>query len=87
MLLPLELPNDVLSILPNDPYAQIDLANKIISFAFAQKISSLETDSQQLRETLIQKQSTIKTLERRVSNLEVEVQELMAKVRILAVRL
>eukprot|EP00798_Chlamydomonas_sp_ICE-L_P016562 gene16562-22791_t len=76
-----ELPQDVVSMLPADPQAQLELANKIVSFAFASKISELEHESRDLRESLIQKQGTIKTLERRVGNLESEVNELHAKNR------
>ena len=43
--------------------------------------SQVEAERQEMRESLIQKQNIIKTLERRISNLEMDVQEVQAKVR------
>mmetsp|Transcript_37082 Transcript_37082/g.82482 ORF Transcript_37082/g.82482 Transcript_37082/m.82482 type:complete len:292 (-) Transcript_37082:265-1140(-) len=74
-----DLPQEVAHVLPVDTSGQIDIAFKIIHYAFAQKVAVIEAESQQLREAVISKQNTIKTLERRVSNLELESQELQLK--------
>lgn len=74
-----ELPSEVASILPMDPFAQLELAHKIAAHALATKVAQLEADSQQLREALLGKQNHIKTLERRTSLLELELQEMHAK--------
>lgn len=73
------LPQEVLAVLPTEPYAQVELAHKIVHFSFSQKVAQLEAETQHLREVVLQKQNVVKTLERRVSGLEVEVQELQAK--------
>jgi hypothetical protein len=49
------------------------------------QVAQIESEAQQLREAVISKQGTIKSLERRVNHLEVEVQELAAKVRFVLV--
>jgi hypothetical protein len=36
-----ELPQEVLGILPDSPIGMIELANKIISFAYSQKVGRL----------------------------------------------
>ena len=48
--------------------------------ALASKAQQLEQEGQQLRESLVQKQNHIKMLERRVSTLELELQDMAAKV-------
>lgn len=54
--------------------------NKSLFLALLQ-VAQVEAEAQQLREAVIAKQNTIKSLERRVSMLELENQELQAKVR------
>lgn len=114
----------MVSILPADPFAQLELAHKIATYALSSKVcvhgmaarlcrasrwyppkpgllgqqlggtvlahygrwrlqvSQLEAEGQQLREAMLQKQNHVKTLERRVGTLELELQELQAKVRL-----
>ncbi|KAG2426912.1 hypothetical protein HXX76_012698 [Chlamydomonas incerta] len=73
------LPTEVLSVLPVDPFAQLELAARITQHALASKAQQLEQEGQQLRESLVQKQNHIKMLERRVSTLELELQDMAAK--------
>ncbi|KAL6760758.1 hypothetical protein V8C86DRAFT_2547951 [Haematococcus lacustris] len=77
--LAVDLPREVAAVLPSEPYAQLELANKIISFAYSQKVSLVEAEAQQLREALIAKNNIIKQLERKVANMENEVAELQVK--------
>lgn len=70
----------VVAILPSDPFAQLELAHKIAQAALAQKTAQMESEGQQLREALLQKQNQIKSLERRVSSLELELQDMVSKV-------
>uniref|UniRef100_A0A7S3QWD5 At4g15545-like C-terminal domain-containing protein n=1 Tax=Dunaliella tertiolecta TaxID=3047 RepID=A0A7S3QWD5_DUNTE len=74
-----DLPAEVMGVLPESPIGMIELANKITAFAYSQKVATIEAEAQQLREAVISKQNSIKSLERRVSMLELEVQELAAK--------
>eukprot|EP00899_Mesostigma_viride_P015859 jgi/Mesvir1/24274/Mv10974-RA.1 len=69
------VPSDVEALLPADPYDCLDLAFRIASRAFNTKILSLEEENNNLRGNVSQKQTQIKTLERRIQNLELELQE------------
>uniref|UniRef100_A0A7R9VL12 Uncharacterized protein n=1 Tax=Chlamydomonas euryale TaxID=1486919 RepID=A0A7R9VL12_9CHLO len=74
-----DLPQEVINILPAEPLGQLDLANRIVNAAFSQKVTELEHEAAELRESLISKQTVVKSLERKVTGYEVEVQELQAK--------
>lgn len=64
-----DLPDEILSVIPMDPYEQLDLARKITSMAIASRVSSLESDSSRLRQKLLDKDRLILDLEDRVSSL------------------
>jgi len=68
-------------VLPADPYAQLELAQRIAAWAYSQKVGELEADNAGLRDTLAQRGGAIKALERRNGTLEVEIGELHAKAR------
>ncbi|KAE9617091.1 hypothetical protein Lalb_Chr03g0031741 [Lupinus albus] len=63
------IPDDILSVMPTDPYQQLDLARKITSMAIASRVSSLESDSSRLRQKLLEKDRLIFDLQERVSGL------------------
>lgn len=63
------IPDEILSVIPTDPYQQLDLARKITSMAIASRVSSLESDSSSLRQKLLDKDRVIHDLEQRVSGL------------------
>ncbi|KAK7313956.1 hypothetical protein VNO77_39163 [Canavalia gladiata] len=64
-----DLPDEILSVIPTDPYQQLDLARKITSMAIASRVSSLESDAGRLRQKLLEKDRIILDLEDRVSSL------------------
>jgi CMP-N-acetylneuraminic acid synthetase len=64
-----DLPDEILSVIPTDPYHQLDLARKITSMAIASRVSSLESDTGRLRQMLLEKDRVINDLEDRVSTL------------------
>ncbi|XP_020206615.1 uncharacterized protein At4g15545 isoform X2 [Cajanus cajan] len=64
-----DLPDEILSVIPTDPYQQLDLARKITSMAIASRVSSLESDASRLRHKLLEKDRLIADLEDRVSSL------------------
>jgi hypothetical protein len=43
------LPDEILAVIPTDPYGQLDLARKITSMAIASRVSRLEADVARLR--------------------------------------
>ncbi|OIV99043.1 hypothetical protein TanjilG_32302 [Lupinus angustifolius] len=63
------IPDEILSIIPTDPYEQLDLARKITSMAIASRVSSLESESSGLRNKLVEKERLIFDLKGRVSAL------------------
>ncbi|KAG5016571.1 hypothetical protein JHK82_022221 [Glycine max] len=64
-----DLPDEILSVIPTDPYQQLDLARKITSMAIASRVSSLESDASRLRQKLLEKDRIILDLEDRLSSL------------------
>mmetsp|Transcript_25626 Transcript_25626/g.35408 ORF Transcript_25626/g.35408 Transcript_25626/m.35408 type:complete len:294 (+) Transcript_25626:273-1154(+) len=75
------IPKEVLAVLPTDPADQLELAHRISNHAYAAKVTALEAENNSLRQTVMQRQSQIKALERRVSNLELEMSEAQEKAR------
>ncbi|KAK7257056.1 hypothetical protein RIF29_30751 [Crotalaria pallida] len=63
------IPDEILSVIPTDPYHQLDLARKITSMAIASRVSSLESDTSRLRHMLVEKDRQIFDLQERVSAL------------------
>ncbi|KAL3333775.1 hypothetical protein AABB24_033703 [Solanum stoloniferum] len=64
------LPDEILSVIPTDPYDQLDLARKITSMAIASRVTSLESEMDRLRQKLNGKDRVILDLEDKVSQLE-----------------
>lgn len=64
------LPDEVLSVIPTDPYEQLDLARKITSMAIASRVTNLESELGKLRQKLYDKDQVIVDLENKVSELQ-----------------
>lgn len=64
------LPDEILSVIPTDPYDQLDLARKITSMAIASRVSKLESEVGRLRQKVYDKDSLILELEHKVSHLQ-----------------
>lgn len=64
-----DLPSEVLSVLPADPFEQLDLARKIITVAFEKR---LQTENGSLRSELSQREREVKDLKGKVRDLEVD---------------
>ncbi|KAA8527176.1 hypothetical protein F0562_008595 [Nyssa sinensis] len=69
------LPDEILSVIPTDPYDQLDLARKITSMAIASRVSKLESEMGRLRQKMYEKDRVILDLEEKVSQLEQAYQE------------
>lgn len=76
------LPDDILSVIPADPYDQLDLARKITSMAIASRVSKLETDAGRLQQKLQEKDRRIVELEDKVSDLETAYEEAELRLKI-----
>ncbi|KAL2455634.1 hypothetical protein Fot_57377 [Forsythia ovata] len=76
------LPDEILSVMPTDPYDQLDLARKITSMAIASRVTRLESETGLLRQKLRDKDRVIVELEDKVSQLEQATQEAELRLRI-----
>lgn len=77
-----DLPDEILSVIPTDPYDQLDLARKITSMAIASRVSKLESETALLRQTMSDKDRLIYELEERASQLETGFQEAESKLKL-----
>ncbi|GKV45367.1 hypothetical protein SLEP1_g52459 [Rubroshorea leprosula] len=66
----LNLPEEVLAVIPTDPYEQLDLARKITSMAIASRVSNLEAEMGKMRQKVYEKDRIIYDLEEKVSRLQ-----------------
>ncbi|PSS03174.1 hypothetical protein CEY00_Acc21558 [Actinidia chinensis var. chinensis] len=64
------LPDEILSVIPTDPYDQLDLARKITSMAIASRVSKLESEVGRLSQKVNDKDRKIYELEEKVSHLQ-----------------
>lgn len=74
-----ELPQDLVSVLPSDPYEQLDVARRITAMAVATSMSKLESETGKLRQKLTEKEQVIHGLQGRVLEAEAALQVLNAK--------
>ncbi|KAJ0979682.1 hypothetical protein J5N97_015156 [Dioscorea zingiberensis] len=65
-----DLPDDVLSVLPSDPFEQLDVARKITSIALATRVSKLEAEASRLRQWLAERDDLIAELRAQVETLD-----------------
>ncbi|KAI3921473.1 hypothetical protein MKW98_013407 [Papaver atlanticum] len=76
------LSDDILSVIPTDPYDQLDLARKITSMAIASRVSKLESENGRLRQKILEKDRLIFDLEEKVSQLDQGFQQVDSRLRI-----
>ncbi|KAM0882160.1 hypothetical protein ACQ4PT_032497 [Festuca glaucescens] len=75
------LPDDVLAVLPRDPYEQLDLARRITALAVAGRVTGLEREAARLREGAAKKDRENAELRERVALLDRALQETNARLR------
>ncbi|KAG8386617.1 hypothetical protein BUALT_Bualt03G0167100 [Buddleja alternifolia] len=76
------LPDEILSVIPTDPYDQLDLARKITSMAIASRVTKLETEAGRLRSKVHDKDRLIEELQDKVSQLDAAYQDAELRLRI-----
>ncbi|KAH7557811.1 hypothetical protein JRO89_XS11G0224200 [Xanthoceras sorbifolium] len=69
------LPDEVLAVIPTDPYDQLDLARKITSMAIASRVTKLESEVGRIRQMLYEKDRVIYELEERLAHVQKASQE------------
>lgn len=65
-----DLPNEVLEVLPSDPFQQLDVARKITSLALSTRVSALESESSDLRQQLTERDAFIADLHSQLDSLD-----------------
>lgn len=74
-----DLPDEVLEVLPSDPFEQLDVARKITSIALATRVSLLEAESSSLRSTLSDKDALIAELQSQLDSLDASLSDATEK--------
>ncbi|KAL6975078.1 hypothetical protein U1Q18_023873 [Sarracenia purpurea var. burkii] len=76
------LPDEILSVLPTDPFDQLDLARKITSMAIASRVSKLESEVGGLKQKMKDKDRLTLELEDKVSHLQQAYNEVDMRLKI-----
>ncbi|KAH7442611.1 hypothetical protein KP509_03G096200 [Ceratopteris richardii] len=66
------LPREVLAVLPDDPYEQLDVARKITAIAISSRLAMLEKESAELRKALDEKDVIVHSMQERIDQLKQE---------------
>jgi hypothetical protein len=62
------LPDEILAVIPTDPYEQLDVARKITSMAISSRVSRLEADVARLRRDLADRERSESDLRARLAD-------------------
>ncbi|CAL9120506.1 hypothetical protein MUK42_24012 [Musa troglodytarum] len=76
-----DLPDEILAVIPVDPYDQLDLARRITSMAISSRVSRLEGEAGLLRQKIVDRDRVIDELQDKVDHLDRLVQESHARLR------
>ncbi|KAL2897190.1 hypothetical protein RDABS01_038973 [Bienertia sinuspersici] len=76
------LPDQVLAVIPTDPYDQLDLARKITSMAIASRVSNLESETSRLKQRVHDQERIIIELEEKASRLQHAFQEADSRLKL-----
>ncbi|XP_074567648.1 uncharacterized protein At4g15545-like isoform X3 [Curcuma longa] len=75
------LPDDLLAVIPVDPYDQLDLARRIASLAITSRVSHLEGEADRLRQMITDRDLVIEDLNSKIAGLDRLVQVSDARLR------
>ncbi|PIM98851.1 hypothetical protein CDL12_28665 [Handroanthus impetiginosus] len=78
----MDLPEELLQVLPSDPFEQLDVARKITSIALSTRVDALESEVSVLREQLADRDNTISGLESQLESLDASLNEASDKLAI-----
>ncbi|KAI9160628.1 hypothetical protein LWI28_010126 [Acer negundo] len=76
------LSDEVLAVIPTDPYDQLDLARKITSMAIASRVTKLESEVGRMKQKLYEKDRVIYELEERLTHVQKTYQESDSRLKI-----
>lgn len=75
------LPDELLAVIPVDPYDQLDLARRIASLAITSRVSHLEGEADRLRQMINDRDLVIEDLQGKIARLDSLVQVSDARLR------
>ncbi|XP_058758700.1 uncharacterized protein At4g15545 [Vicia villosa] len=70
-----DLPENVVQVLPSDPFEQLDVARKITSIALSTRVNALEFELSELRNKIAEKDSLIAELQSQAQSLNASLSE------------
>lgn len=70
-----DLPEEMLEVLPSDPFEQLDVARKITSIALSTRVSALESEGSVLRQQLTDRDVIIADLQSQLDSLDATLSE------------
>ncbi|OVA04407.1 hypothetical protein BVC80_1395g128 [Macleaya cordata] len=70
-----DLPEEIISVLPSDPFEQLDIARKITSIALSTRVSKLESESSRLQAKIEEKDDLISELQSQIESLDAALSE------------
>lgn len=76
------LSDEILAVMPMDPYDQLDLARKITSMAIASRVSKLEAEMNRMRQKMHEKDLTIYELQDKLAQIQRAHQEAESKLNL-----
>lgn len=65
-----DLPEELLEVLPLDPFEQLDVARKITSIALSTRVDSLESEVSELRNHIADRDNIIAGMEQQLQSLD-----------------
>ncbi|KAK7387841.1 hypothetical protein VNO78_22636 [Psophocarpus tetragonolobus] len=74
-----DLPEEVVQVLPSDPFQQLDVARKITSIALSTRVNALESELSKLRSLIADKNNLIADLQSQVQSLDASLSEIADK--------
>ena len=66
----LQLPEELVRVLPSDPFEQLDVARKITSIALSTRVDALQSEASGLRAEIAEKERLIAELQSQVESLD-----------------
>ncbi|CAI9776844.1 unnamed protein product [Fraxinus pennsylvanica] len=75
MMSKFDLPEEMLEVLPSDPFEQLDVARKITSIALSTRVSALESEGSVLRQQLTDRDVIIADLQSQLDSLDATLSE------------
>ncbi|RYR30992.1 hypothetical protein Ahy_B01g055786 isoform B [Arachis hypogaea] len=74
-----DLPEEVVQVLPSDPFEQLDVARKITSIALATRVNALESETSDLRAKIADKDNLIAHLRSQLASLDASLSQIADK--------